>query len=101
MVVGIPVLPTSTEFSSTADPVPTSTPGPWERTTAPWASRDPSPRRAVPNTTAEPEMRTESARTSLSALPGPALTGRSCLVAREVLEQAVEHDRERLELFAR
>ena len=55
-VVGIVGLPMTTEFSSTADPVPTSTPAPWERTTAPWASNDPSPRRGVPRTTAEPAI---------------------------------------------
>jgi hypothetical protein len=85
-------------FSSTAEPVPTATPVPWERMTAPWASRDPSPRRAVPDTTAERAMCTESARTSPSPLPGPKLIDASRLVPRQVGEQAVEHGREGLEL---
>ena len=53
MLVGIVVAPTTTEFSSTAEPVPTSTPAPKEQTIAAWASSDPSPRLAAPMTTAE------------------------------------------------
>src|SRR6266849_1824644 len=93
-------LPTTTEFSSTADPVPTSTPAPWERMTAPSASSDPSPRRAVPDTTAERATRTESVRTSLRALPGPKLTGPSPL-SRHVVEQTVEHGGQGRELLTR
>src|SRR5262252_4029045 len=57
----------------TAEPVPTSTPPPKERMTAPWATSDPSPTRATPSTTAEPAICNEPAFESLSALPGPAL----------------------------
>ncbi len=82
MTVGISEVPMTTEFSITADPVPTSTPVPEERTTAPWASSDPSPRRAVPSTTAECAICTESERTASSALPGPALIRRTLPVGR-------------------
>ena len=73
MVVGIVALPTTTEFSSTADPVPTSTPAPCERITAPSASSDPSPRRAVPSTTAERAICGAPASASRNAVAGPAL----------------------------
>src|ERR1700716_3638459 len=41
--------------------------------TAPSASSDPSPRRAVPNTAADPAISSESTRGALTTLPGPAL----------------------------
>ena len=56
MLVGMAELPITTPFSSTADPVSIAIPPSCERTTAPSASRAPSPRRAAPITTAEPAM---------------------------------------------
>ena len=82
IVVVRPGRPTTTEFSSTADPVPTSTPRSCERTTAPSASSDPSPRRAVPTTTEDRAVRGAPASDSRSALAGPALMGGRTTVPR-------------------
>ena len=71
--VGVPI---TTEFSSTAEPVPISTPAPDERITAPCASSEPHPRAAVPTTTADAAicitvlLRVTSAR-GYSVAPGP------------------------------
>jgi hypothetical protein len=74
MLAGIAVLPTITEFSSTADPVPIETARSWERITAPSASNDPSPMTAVPTTTADWAICGAPALASRVAVAGPALT---------------------------
>src|SRR6476469_2377025 len=73
MSVGIDGVPTTQQFSSTAEPVPTATDPSCERTTAPCASSDPSPNRAAPRTTAEWASCGEPAVGSETALPGPAV----------------------------
>src|SRR5438128_1578091 len=78
-------VPTTTEFSSTAVPVPTSTPPPWARTTAPWASSDPSPRRAVPSTTAERATCGAPASDSRTVSTGPALMASGEVPGRELV----------------
>ena len=65
---------------------------PWERMTAPSASSDPSPRRAVPTTTAERAIWGRPPRTR-GALAGPALMGGRTMVRRrregEIVDVAV------------
>ena len=60
--VAMPRVPMTTEFSITAEPVPTLTPDARDRMTAPSDSNTPSPRRAVPITTAEDAICGERAR---------------------------------------
>jgi hypothetical protein len=55
--VGMAGVPTTTQFSITADPVPIDTPSPEARTTAPSDSRERSPMLGRPMTTADDAIR--------------------------------------------
>ena len=68
-------LPSTTQFSSTADPAPTCTPSACrDRTTAPCASIEPGPNRALPTTTADDAI-------ALDAIMAEGYDGRSVSVA--------------------
>ena len=72
--MGIHAFPTTTEFSSTTEPVPISTPPSNERTTAPSAIVDPSPSRADDDGIPETDSESSDAGTALTlasaSLPG-------------------------------